>query len=926
MEFRRSETEVVPIRTQRVPQTIETPVTFVQVPGGYVRYAYARSSDSMASQIEGQDYLCFQHNDQRLVFVVCDGVGSSFCGNLAARILGDRLLEWLWLAEVPRMGGAGALMETATSYLQRIQREAQLEVEDYEIPDTISGLVRQALESQRAYGSEAIFVAARIDHPSPTIPEGLISVFWMGDTRVRVLDETGQPFELGGSWENANRWSTVQGVRGSMSAWMESLKGVGRIVAFSDGLSAHTDRLLDYSDDKLDREIRAGSRLPTSDDVSFIDVVIRTARYEGYADPDMPDFTAERPHLEQIWNPTGAPAYELRWNWPGHPKARFMLQEATNPALADARVIDIPMGSDLSWKPSQEQKPGHYYYRVRAINRRGIVSPWSELRQTRVAYPPPPAPKLEATEPGRAAGLNWSEEGEALDYELEKSATPEFEQPQVVYTGRGTNWTVADRTPGVTYYRVRAISDGGSGPWSKVQEVEITLPPPPKPHLGSASHDYADVTSYQLRWQPVPGATRYELEELNQDSEEVEVFDLTEENYRVEGQSVGNYVYRVRACHDYGCSEWSNEQLVIISPQAPAHAPELTLDGPDQNDLLILEWDEIEEAALYIVEVSEEADFNNARVYTQQSTTLELVRREPGMTYVRVCATNAGGDGPWSNVASLSLVPNPPAWIEVDLSEDKRQVSLAWGAVGGHPDYRLEQLQGEAYAEIYHGEDTQFKMNVPAGDNLTFRVRAEVSGVESDWQASDPIYIQPVLGIPKLELPKSGEQGELTLNWEPVDGASHYILEVARDEHFTSPRTVQVDQPKAGFRPPAGGRYYFRVRAYRDTQQGPPSNVITYEASQMAAPRLWPLDPVKAHNIFEISWTGVPGSSYYELQESRDGAFKAGKVRSIRVFHPGQKAAVPGYPAGQYHYRVRAVDEADQPSAWSEALTVEVIN
>ena len=80
--------EVVPIRTQTVPQTIETPVTFAPVPNAYVRFAYARSSDSMANQIEGQDYLCFRHNDQRLVFVVADGVGSSFCGNLAARILG----------------------------------------------------------------------------------------------------------------------------------------------------------------------------------------------------------------------------------------------------------------------------------------------------------------------------------------------------------------------------------------------------------------------------------------------------------------------------------------------------------------------------------------------------------------------------------------------------------------------------------------------------------------------------------------------------------------------------------------------------------------------------------------------------------------------------------------------------------------------
>src|SRR5689334_4081259 len=163
MLFERS--EPVPIRSQRVPQSIETPVTFVAAPGVYVRYAYSRSSDSMASGIEGQDYLCFQHNDQKFVFVICDGVGSSFCGNLAARILGDGLLEWLWSADITYLGGAAALSEAATSALNRLQKHARHEVEDYQIPDQISPLVRQALEAQRAYGSEAVFVAMRVDHP-----------------------------------------------------------------------------------------------------------------------------------------------------------------------------------------------------------------------------------------------------------------------------------------------------------------------------------------------------------------------------------------------------------------------------------------------------------------------------------------------------------------------------------------------------------------------------------------------------------------------------------------------------------------------------------------------------------------------------------------------------------------------------------------
>ena len=114
----------VPIRTQRVPLHRNAGSRRSQA---YVRFAYSRSSDSMASQIEGQDYLCFRHNDQKLVFIIADGVGSSFCGNLAARILGDNLLDWLGRRISPIMAGSGF---AGSDYLNRLQKTAQLEVEE----------------------------------------------------------------------------------------------------------------------------------------------------------------------------------------------------------------------------------------------------------------------------------------------------------------------------------------------------------------------------------------------------------------------------------------------------------------------------------------------------------------------------------------------------------------------------------------------------------------------------------------------------------------------------------------------------------------------------------------------------------------------------------------------------------------------------
>jgi Protein phosphatase 2C len=926
MLFDRS--DIVPIRSQRVPQSIETPVTFVSAPGVYLRYTYSRSSDSMASGIDGQDYLCFQHNDQKFVFVVADGVGSSFCGNLAARILGDGLLEWLWAADIPYFGAAAALGEAATSALNRLQKQAHYEVEAYEIPGQISPLVRQALEAQRAYGSEAIFAAMRIDHPSPTIPDGLISLCWMGDTQVHLIDLDGQKIEIGGRWENANRWSTTQGVRGAMSAWMRELSGIGRIVAFTDGLAGHASQVFDDSDDQLDREIRAGARLPTSDDVALIDVITRTARYEGYPDPDLPDPNLERPQLEPIWNPTGTGMYELRWTWAGEKNASFMIQEATNPALSDGKVME-GIVKEPHWGPDEAQPPGHYYYRVRAANRRGVVSPWSELRQTKVAYPPPPAPELSVDQSGSMPTLMWQIEGESLDFLLQEAAEEDFEEPKTVYSGRNTSWAAPPGyPPGAYYYRVQAVSDGGAGSWSEPYKLEIVLPPPPRPHITAASDPYRDDgSSYELHWQAAPGATYYEIEEANTEGAPARTLRRDDTVHRVSGQPPGEYVYRARACHEHGCSDWSNALTITVSERPPAEAPDLTRHEVDADGPLIINWAALPDADAYEVEISDSDRFDSSRLFTSVAPSFSAPGHEPGEVFARVRGVNAGGDGPWSASLRLAIPPGAPARIETLISEDGRRIGVQWAVVEGPVTYSLELSSGSEsdFREVYRGSEPRCEISTgEQAMTAVFRVRAEVGGAASDWRTADPVSIAPSLTAPTLGIPEIGEEGEAALRWTPVSGAARYILEVSRSDQFGSPQRLEGVKTAVTFHPPASGRYWFRVRAAQTDQIGPASNIVSIEAQRPTAPSLWPIEPVKANSLFEIAWTAVPGGVYYELQGTTSDQFEPDKTATTRVNHPSLKYSVPGRSAGRYFYRVRAVDAHQQASVWSNVLVVEV--
>jgi len=925
-------TEIVPIRTNHVPQSIETPVSFVEVPGAYVRYAYARSSDSMSSGIDGQDFLCFRHNDQRFVGVVCDGVGSSFCGNLAARILGENLLDWLWSLDILYVNGQAALQESAASFLNKLQKQAQVEVDEYEIPAEIGGLVRQALEAQRSYGSEAVFAACRIDHPSPAAPNGLISILWMGDTTIRVLDDAGEALDLGGRFENSDRWSSTRGVRAATYAWMQELDGVGRVLIFTDGLAAHNEALHAYSDDRLDREIRAGQRLPSSDDVALLDVVLRSPAYEGYPDLELPDPAQERPHLDPIWNPTGGDSFELRWSWPGKGKASFLVQEASSPALTDARTFE-PGPNAMTWQPPAPREPGHYYYRVRALSRWGRISPWSGLRQTRVAYPPPATPTLEAAQPGAAPTLRWSDEGETISYRLVYARSEEFEESTLAYEGSATSWAppTGALKPGEYFFRVRAISDGGESAWSAVQRIEVLMPPPPRPHLSGVSYD-ALRDGYVFRWQGVPGATHYELRRIDEAGEEM-IGEVHDTSCLVTELEPGSYSFALRACHTYGCSEWSDVQTITISPPAPTDAPLLALDGPDEDGHIHLHWDAVTGAASYTVEIAEDPTFRHARMHSTTANELPLVRREPGALHFRVCAENSGGSGPWSETARIAINPPAPAWIEATRARIGRRVHLAWGASGGRVEYTVQYTRRveeriEAH-EVYHGPDTQCTVEMPQGGGaLSFRVRAELPGVMSDWTVSESVGAAPALEPPALGTPERQEDGTYRLHWSRVEGAEYYLVEIARESTFSRViRSLKAQANSGTFTPPGPGEYYIRVAACQDGNGDScslPSGAVRIEVTQAVTPTLFPVDAVGMGQRFEIAWRGVPGTAAYELQGAPENGFAQTNSRTWRIEHPAQKCVVDVQTGGAYFFRVRAVPQEGDPGPWSDVLQVEV--
>ncbi|MEI6776385.1 MAG: protein phosphatase 2C domain-containing protein [Chloroflexales bacterium] len=243
----------------------------VERTGYWCRYAYARSTDSRATNDVGQDRLVLRIDDQQISLVLCDGVSQSFVGDLAARMLADALLDWL---STTVESSSATVIESLTDRLTVLVAEAQSAIDGFMLPDDIPPMLRDVLEQKRALGSESTFIAVLID-----VTMGRMVLAWMGDSRLRLWGiDAERTREFGESFHTAERWSSRRGAVGSPHVAVLTLADVTRLLIYSDGLSQldhQGDNVL--SNEELNVLIEDVGNAPTSDDVSLVEIWLQQA-------------------------------------------------------------------------------------------------------------------------------------------------------------------------------------------------------------------------------------------------------------------------------------------------------------------------------------------------------------------------------------------------------------------------------------------------------------------------------------------------------------------------------------------------------------------------------------------------------------------------------------------------------------------------
>lgn len=268
-------------QTVSLPQTVETPTTTILHSNYRVRYTFARSSESQRLEVAGQDYLTLRHSDERVAFVLCDGVGQSYHGNLAAAFVGEHLLNWLWVEMVEIKTDERILRNALATYLNELTPEASTFIGAHTASEkstptsNADEIVREAREQLRAIGSETTFSGAYIEFPGDRFPDGLLVLTWLGDSPIRIWGANGERTgDIASYFQSGDHWSSRDGLKTEAPYLLKtSLPNVRRVMAYSDGFLPLQSKLhKQLEPHQLDRFVYQLQSAGYSDDLSLIDV------------------------------------------------------------------------------------------------------------------------------------------------------------------------------------------------------------------------------------------------------------------------------------------------------------------------------------------------------------------------------------------------------------------------------------------------------------------------------------------------------------------------------------------------------------------------------------------------------------------------------------------------------------------------------
>ncbi|NWS52592.1 FND3B protein, partial [Chunga burmeisteri] len=313
-----------------------------------------------------------------------------------------------------------------------------------------------------------------------------------------------------------------------------------------------------------------------------------------------------------------------------------------------------------------------------------------------------------------------------------------------VYHGPDVECTVSNLLPGATYrFRVRALNDGGYGPYSEATEVTTAAGPPGQCRAPSLS--FLSDTRVLVSWESpeCSGAdiSEYRLE-WGEDEESLQLaYNGTDTCFEIsELSAAAHYYCRLQAINQAGAGPYSD----LVSCRIPASVPNavstlsvLEDEHVDASQLspsvcLVLNWEEPCNNGAEIM--SYNIDLGDISIPVGNVTSYVIKDLLPETSYrIRIQAVNEIGAGPFSHFIKAKTRPLPPLPPRLECAAAGPQsLKLKWGDsssklhVADDMVYILQiEDRNKRFIPIYRGPSHTYKIQrLTESTCYSFRIQA----------------------------------------------------------------------------------------------------------------------------------------------------------------------------------------------------------
>lgn len=547
----------------------------------------------------------------------------------------------------------------------------------------------------------------------------------------------------------------------------------------------------------------------------------------------------------------------------------YVMDLATDPDFESlvSGYQNVSLGNDLETEILGLESAQTYYFRLRAAARSKTVN--SLYSSPIVIVTLPVTPQINDPFDVKAVGFTatWSEVERITHYDLDIAFDSDFTQPFDIYSERNvgteTEVVVREVLPGTRlYYRTRAVNTElqVTSDWSSTKEVTTTTIDPitstvemNKLQVLANGVDFAEVTVTIRDSNSNPlDEVNVELQTQGGDS----IIEVVSGTTGQEGTAVFNLTNEKAEFIRFNVTAIQTELSVTPEIAFVPVAPLSNLGTDILASSFVANWNPVNGAISYRLDVSQNADFSSyvagyEDLDVELATSYQVSGLFPGDRYFyRVRAVAPTGTSVNSEVQSIVTPQADPNLSQIEITNSAVLADAISEAVvqvvvrnpnsepmSGVP-VRLEtddthvMISSESVLSNEEGF-AELRVSTSFAGMVVFKVFAGRVEINS------AVNINFIPISPIAQDPSRIGAVEFTANWQKVDGATHYLLDISRDQDFENLLSAynsldvgDVNEYRVtGLQP--GTTYFYRVRGATPTAVSDNSNTISVTTYQI---------------------------------------------------------------------------------------------